>query len=106
MPSDTFDITSPLTPSALPDVANLSASSRFFGAAAAMAFFTAAMKAALSKPPGLAAAIFVDLGGLRLARLVVGGSLGGGLRLTDFLATEAHASSAVARRSARSRSPR
>ena len=36
----------------------MSASSRFFGAAAAMAFFTAAMKAALSKPPGLAAAIF------------------------------------------------
>ncbi len=36
------------------EVANLSASSRFFGALAAMAWRTAAMKAALSKVPGLA----------------------------------------------------
>ena len=57
LPEVTFDITSPLTPSALPEDPNLSASSRFLGAALAIACFTAAMNAALSKPFGFAAAM-------------------------------------------------
>ena len=49
--------TSALTASAFPDSPKLSASSRFLGALAAIACFTAAMKPALSKPPGLAPAM-------------------------------------------------
>src|SRR4051794_5510576 len=56
-PLVTLSITWALTLSALPEVANLSASSRLFGACAAIAVLTAAMNAALSKSPGLAAAI-------------------------------------------------
>ena len=57
MPWVTLPSTSLLTPSAFPEPANESASSRFFGAALAMAWLTAAMKPALSKPFGLAVAI-------------------------------------------------
>src|SRR4051794_5858344 len=58
LPSATFPITSPLTASALPEDATLSASPRFCGAALATAAFPAAMKPALSNPLGLAAAIW------------------------------------------------
>jgi hypothetical protein len=54
---------------ALPDSANLSASSRFLGACCAIAAFTAAMNAALSKLPGCAAFIFSALAALPWATL-------------------------------------
>src|SRR5262245_6651360 len=58
LPSVTWPWTAPLTAPALPESAKWSASSRFFGAWAAIALLTAAMKAALSNAPGWAAFIF------------------------------------------------
>lgn len=74
LPSLTWPLTWPLTWSAPPDSANLSASSRFFGAWAATAWFTARMNAALSKPFGLAAAIFSACAALPCASLSSGGA--------------------------------
>ncbi len=50
LPAVTLPLTSAATASDLPDVANVSASSRFLGDCLAIAAVTAAMKAALSKP--------------------------------------------------------
>src|SRR5207244_12082101 len=57
LPLVTLSITWLLTSPALPDEGNSSASSSVFGEASAIALLTAAMNAALSKTPGLAAPI-------------------------------------------------
>ncbi len=57
LPLVTKPETWPLTSAVLPEPLNLVASSGFFGAAASIALATAAIKAALSKVPGLAAPI-------------------------------------------------
>ena len=62
-------MTSVLTWSALPDPEKLSASSRFFGALAAIAAFTAAMNLALSNPAGLAPLILSAWAALAWASL-------------------------------------
>lgn len=74
LPSVTLPSTAPLIFSALPDLENLSASSRFFGACAAIASLTALMNAALSKAPGLAASIFAEFATLPCACLSSGGA--------------------------------
>ncbi len=74
LPSMTLSSTAPLIRSALPEEENLSASSRFFGACAAIASSTAAMNAALSNVPGLAAFIFAELATLPCASLSSGGA--------------------------------
>ena len=74
LPAVTFPSTAPLIFSALPDFENLSASSRFLGACAAIASLTALMKAALSNAPGLAASIFAELATLPCASLSSGGA--------------------------------
>src|SRR5262245_17750840 len=84
VPEVTLDITSAFTPSALPEVPNLSASSRVLGLAASIALWTAAMKPALSKPPGLAAAIVSVLAALAWASL---SALGGVAAFCAFSAS-------------------
>ena len=71
----TLPLTSVATASVLPDPARSSASSRFFGAFLAIAALTAAMKAALSKPPAGAAAISPALPALARASLLSAGGL-------------------------------
>ncbi len=72
--------TSPLTWAALPEPLKSSASSRFLGAAASIAFCTAAMNALRSKVPGLLGAHLLDLRAGGLALEVVARRDGGGLR--------------------------
>ncbi len=71
----TFPFTSAATASDLPDVAKLSASSRFLGACLAMAAVTAAMNAALSNVPAGAAAMSPALASLACASLSSAGGL-------------------------------
>ncbi|MFE7263517.1 hypothetical protein ACFU9B_15915 [Streptomyces sp. NPDC057592] len=73
-PSLTFPSTSPLISSALPDLENLSAWSRFFGACASIALFTASTNAFLSNSPGLASFIFSAFAALPCASLSSGGA--------------------------------
>src|SRR5918997_1103380 len=75
LPEATLPWTAPFTASALPDSPNLSASSRFFGAWAAMASLTARMNPALSNVPGLAACIFSAFAALPWAILSSAGGL-------------------------------
>lgn len=74
LPSVTFPSTSALTWSALPDLENLSASSRFFGACASIALFTASTNAFLSNSPGFASFIFSAFAALPWASLSSGGA--------------------------------
>lgn len=74
LPSVTLPSTSALTWSALPDLANLSASSRFLGAWESIALFTASMNAFLSNSPGFAAFIFSAFAALPCASLSSGGA--------------------------------
>lgn len=74
LPSVTLPSTSALTFSALPDLENLSASSRFFGACASIALFTASTNAFLSNSPGFAAFIFSAFAALPWASLSSGGA--------------------------------
>lgn len=74
LPSVTLPSTSALTRSALPDFENLSASSRFLGACASIALFTASTNAFLSNSPGFAAFIFSAFAALPCASLSSGGA--------------------------------
>ncbi|WP_327273776.1 hypothetical protein OG609_18125 [Streptomyces sp. NBC_01224] len=75
LPSETLPSTSSLILSALPDLENLSASSRFFGACASIALFTASMNACLLNSPGFAAFIFSAFAALPCASLSSGGAM-------------------------------
>src|SRR5204862_6932070 len=72
-PLVTLAITSVFTESALPDEAKSLASSRFFGALAATAARTAAMKPFLSNPTGLAPVILSAWAAFALASLSLAG---------------------------------